>query len=260
MSKLQWLNKLKLVSKSWHDSVRGRTFLKRFFERLFIEELTTDQLEAIKALFTNVLSDNSEFVDEKSAEKDFLKFVLKQVRNNRIDLLIDFCNNAFTEQLVSETLLLKSVIVIMHNKGASEAVKCMLKLGNEIENDNGSTRLHMAIEQSERALVRLLLEQCKDVDVNAQDSYGETGLHLLARHGHAEEMVLLLFAHAANANIQNNYGDTPLHLAALYGHLTTVEMLLRNNANKSAWDKNGLTPYDLASLFGREDVAQLLVK
>src|SRR5689334_19932880 len=63
-----------------------------------------------------------------------------------------------------------------------------------------------------------------------QDEYRNTALHVAARKGYLECLVLLL-KHGANVNKKRKDGKTPLHLAALNGLLKCCEYLINHGAN-----------------------------
>ena len=54
--------------------------------------------------------------------------------------------------------------------------------------------------------------------------------------------------------------DTPLHAAAKSGNTATVRMLLEHGASKDAINSRANTPHKLAVMFGKADVAQLLLE
>ena len=63
--------------------------------------------------------------------------------------------------------------------------------------------------------------------------------------GHAA-IVDLLCQCGANVGAVNDVGDTPLHLAAWKNHLACAEILVSNNADKNAVNKDGRTCAQLA--------------
>ena len=63
----------------------------------------------------------------------------------------------------------------------------------------------------------------------------------------------------ANVNIQNMFGSTALHVAAENGFLPTSELLLASGAQASLTDNAGLTPLDYALDNNHHNVCQLLL-
>lgn len=69
-----------------------------------------------------------------------------------------------------------------------------------MQNGNGQTALHIAVEQNRALIVRALIEA--GTDLNLQDMDGDTALHIAAENG-KEEMVQLLITSGANINAEN---------------------------------------------------------
>jgi len=82
-----------------------------------------------------------------------------------------------------------------------------------------------------------------DIDINAQDSEGETALYWASLHGKTEIAQLLLQA-GAQTNIKANDGTVPLHAAAMYSQDTLlIHDLLNHGADLEAVNEdNGWTP------------------
>ncbi|NWT51803.1 CDN2C inhibitor, partial [Erythrocercus mccallii] len=135
-----------------------------------------------------------------------------------------------------------------------------------------------------------LLQKKKNVNVNAQNKYGRTALqvmklgnpeiarrllsnganpnlkdstgfaviHDVAREGFLDTLQTLL-EFKADVNIEDNDGNLPLHLAAQEGHVRVVELLLaRSECKVGHQNKRGATACDLARLYRRAAVVQLL--
>lgn len=71
------------------------------------------------------------------------------------------------------------------------------------------------------------------------------------------ELVKKLLAQGANINKQNRYGNTPLHLAAFYGITPIVHYLLAHGANIYIQNKNGEIPVYLAK---KQSIIMLLLE
>ena len=100
-------------------------------------------------------------------------------------------------------------------------------------NDNDvDTPLHEAAMENSLDVARLLIE--KGADIDAEDDYGQTPLHL-----------------AAGWNTEN--GETPLHL-------DVASLLIDLGADIDAEASNGQTPLDKAILSNSQNLARLLIE
>lgn len=198
------------------------------------------------------------------------------------------------------------------------AVEQSLAAGFDItaKNEYGQSALHVAAQNSDAAMCRLLLANgakvnertlagesplhCSDgqqiimtlieagAEIEARDGEGKTPLHIAARAGRTEEIVMLLYygadmqthdgddqsgypaaCHALSADEPHgalaafkiagfdfagvNHSATPLHYAVEHGKAALVPWLMKNGANPAFVDENGRTPRELldhcASLF-----------
>lgn len=151
-----------------------------------------------------------------------------------------------------------------------QIVQLLLKAGANpnIATDSGQTALHAAAAFGEHNLSQLLfdgcLEQHKHLNLNAQDAYGLTALHLAARAGNVRVATQLL-DWGADPNVGEKYGFTPLHEAVENNHIELVRLLLARGADrKMATELDckpflaGTTPLDIAKMRGYEDYIYLL--
>jgi len=102
--------------------------------------------------------------------------------------------------------------------------------------------LHIAIENQWVEVYNALLEKA---DPNVRNKDGLTGLHYLLEDGNISMMQSLL----RNANVNLPSGDsdnTPLHIAVQMTNDFAVSSLLRAGADKTAKNKDGKTPLELA--------------
>ena len=81
----------------------------------------------------------------------------------------------------------------------------------------------MAAEGGYKAVAQLLLE--KGADVNTENRYRETALHLTARYG-LEAVAQLLLENGADANAKDNWNRTAADVAAEGGHSEALVQLL----------------------------------
>uniref|UniRef100_A0A8D0KJS6 Cyclin dependent kinase inhibitor 2C n=1 Tax=Salvator merianae TaxID=96440 RepID=A0A8D0KJS6_SALMN len=102
---------------------------------------------------------------------------------------------------------------------------------------------------------RLLL---RGADPDLKDATGFAILHDVARAGFLDTLQTLL-EFQADVNVEDNEGNLPLHFAAQEGHLPVVDFLLERTASRVEHrNHKGATAYDLAKLYKRDAVANLL--
>lgn len=103
------------------------------------------------------------------------------------------------------------------------------------------------------------------VDVNTQDIYGNTALHLASFCGE-ERVVEALLEAGANVNLERIGGATSIHLAVIAQHPLIVAKLLHENADAEKVvlvdhpDFNRWTSLDIAASDGDLDLARLLIR
>jgi len=88
----------------------------------------------------------------------------------------------------------------------------------EIGDNEGNTALHVAMDSSSLAHVKLFVSRC---NVNLQNRQGKTALHLALKGFHRLEATQCLLDHGADPEIADNEGNTALHVAAT--HLSSWE-------------------------------------
>lgn len=108
-------------------------------------------------------------------------------------------------------------------------VQRLVKAGADINarrRDGNITALGIAASKAHDEVVRYLLEQGAEVDVQDQD-YG-TPLYIAAENG-CLPIVRQLLEHRANVNLTGGLHRRPLNAAAYYGHFEVVELLLQKD-------------------------------
>ncbi|XP_069701724.1 golgin subfamily A member 6-like protein 22 isoform X3 [Periplaneta americana] len=145
-------------------------------------------------------------------------------------------------------------------RGDTHRVQLLLDAGSLVnaEDRNGRTPLWLAACEGRQDACRVLLAAGSRLDLKSRPS-GRTALHAAAAGGHRAVCELLL---AAGARPSEPDGDldqwTALHYAACRGRAPVVQLLLQHGAERGARDKEGRTALDLASLYGRTEVAAML--
>ena len=115
--------------------------------------------------------------------------------------------------------------------------------------------IHDAAAKGDKARVTALLQENPDL-VNSRDKFGNTPLHMAAKHDRVGIAELLL-ANGADVNARNidlnrvprteNNGESPLTLALQsYQHKEMMELLLTHGAEVNVLLPNGNTPLHIA--------------
>lgn len=76
--------------------------------------------------------------------------------------------------------------------------------------------------------------------------------------GKKDLIKLMLEEKIINVNVQNNYGETPLHIIASKGEINCIKLLISFKPDKTIKTKEGLLPYDYALEQGNEEIIRLL--
>ena len=128
---------------------------------------------------------------------------------------------------------------------------------NEQDSRSGSSPLSIAVLNSKLEIVRFLLDQ--GADPNLQDLVGESPLHLAAENS-CMEIAELLLRSKAEPNCTTIDGETPLHHAAFKGDLRILALLLSYGADPNSADVTlGRTPLHCAVQCGHLEGVNLLL-
>ncbi|KAL4932162.1 kinase-like domain-containing protein [Aspergillus undulatus] len=127
---------------------------------------------------------------------------------------------------------------------------------------NGYTALHHAAKQASSDTVQLLLEYGADTSFKTAEHH-ETALHLATHRGDSAsflKVLPLLAARGVDINAQDSTGNTVLHMAiARLRDVRAVEALLDLGARKNILGRGGLAPLLYALGLDREDKARVLL-
>ena len=128
-----------------------------------------------------------------------------------------------------------------------------------LEDDYSS--LLTAVKMNKPEIVERLLN--KGADVNTSWKNGTTPLHLAIENG-SEDIIQLLLDHGANVTAVGKYGKTPLYCAVERESTKIVEILLncvpKINSVLNFPDLDGSTPLQLAIRKGNEEIVNLLLQ
>lgn len=121
------------------------------------------------------------------------------------------------------------------------------------------TPLHRAIIKRKTKTVSKQILQ--GASVHAQDSKGNTPLHLAAKSGDTDIVKLLLKIDGINVSAKNDLKETPLHIAVNSKNLNVVQLLLEEDIiNVNAKDFEFSTPLHLATYLDDADILKCLLQ
>jgi len=123
-----------------------------------------------------------------------------------------------------------------------------------LQADSQGNRLLAAASNSNESDLSSLLEE--GVDVDYQDSSGQTALHLSSDKG-SLPCINLLLKHGANVNLQDNDGVSALQTAVIAGCVDACRILLQNGADPDLADNDGDTAKSCAEVDGSADMKRL---
>ena len=120
-------------------------------------------------------------------------------------------------------------------------------------------KLYLVAKECRSAEILIILAVC----LNQPDSLGQTRMHNLAYRGNDKETIeVVKFAASIceNLNRQDFFGMTPMHIAAEHGYLELVKALLPNWNNKFARSRNHeyKTAYRIAIDNGHQEIMKLM--
>jgi ankyrin repeat protein len=135
---------------------------------------------------------------------------------------------------------------------------------NSAQDQHGNTLLHIKLQQRDYEAARLLVEICGATSV-ANDE-GTTPLHLAAEQGNKDMVRLLLTRTQCDIDARDTrYGegcgdDTPLALASLNKHLDTVKLLVGHKAQINPNVLLDRAPLSLAAEAGDSGIVRFLLE
>ncbi|XP_041352044.1 transient receptor potential cation channel subfamily A member 1 homolog [Gigantopelta aegis] len=150
------------------------------------------------------------------------------------------------------------VFVRMLFEAAAKTPEGWVMISNMVTDKDveGSTCLHIAVDNGHYEVAKLCLE--KRADVNVPRKHYMNPLHLAAISGDIR-IVRLLVEHNARIDVLNDEQATALHKAAQFDHTEVVKYLVERGARINQRDKDNYTPLLLAATYGHVATVELLL-
>ncbi|MCY4320940.1 MAG: ankyrin repeat domain-containing protein [Bdellovibrionaceae bacterium] len=125
-------------------------------------------------------------------------------------------------------------------------------------NDQNLPFLHVAVENGDNDLVKALIHNGENFNINALDKYGNTALHIAVWNGYIN-IVQILLKNKADVNIKGTLG-TILHIAVQKKYYNIVKILLNHKATDvNLKDINDSTALIIAVIMGHNEIVQMLL-
>ncbi len=215
----------------------------------------------------DILGTNNVDISLRNKQGKDLLIVCLDAENNTILYIVleNLMTRIDTSALLNDLQRYPSGILnyALENKLATpQIIRTLLQAGanaNQASPVSGNLPLHLAIQQKEFDIVRVLLESTVNaVDVNAVDGNGRTPLMMCVTEGHIRIAELLLSA-APNVNATVTGNVTALHhLVSSGAPVRIIQMLLDAGADKTLKTAAGETPLDIAKRLGFDRYFELL--
>ncbi|EDQ91646.1 uncharacterized protein MONBRDRAFT_5528 [Monosiga brevicollis MX1] len=143
--------------------------------------------------------------------------------------------------------------------GCWDSLCSLINAGHDVNgvNAQGHTPLFLAVEHNQPIAVYTLLQA--GADPLRRNRHGLNSIHLAAKRGDPETLVILLHHRPDATNEQAADGRTALHFAAELDHVLCVQILLSCGCDITAIDNSGDTAMGLASRRKNPDVELLLM-
>jgi ankyrin repeat protein len=103
---------------------------------------------------------------------------------------------------------------------------------SEIEHrcDSGLSPLHIASQNGNDKVVKLLIDAKANINLNEKDILQNTALHVASMNGNYKIVELLIDANA-KLNEKNDMEETPLYIAFIYKYYKIVKLFLDNGVD-----------------------------
>jgi len=124
---------------------------------------------------------------------------------------------------------------------------------------NGDTPLHWAVKNNQFQIMKFIVENVTNLNLNDKNFLGDSPL-LLAVMNSNHQMVEYLIRKPVNLNIQENKGYTPFIAACSSGDLYLVKLLMECGSDYRLKARDGQTGLHRAAFYGNIPIVKYLIK
>uniref|UniRef100_T1HC34 ANK_REP_REGION domain-containing protein n=1 Tax=Rhodnius prolixus TaxID=13249 RepID=T1HC34_RHOPR len=192
---------------------------------LLLEELLSleDSLQVINTI------DIWDFTPLFRAIESNSPICVKMLIKQGADMSIKLPGNKSLLHLAADVMSLQTLeIITEHESIVNEDIDLLC------DGDDGKmSPLHITAQNGSVDCTKLLIKTGANIFLRMTDIYGSTAAHLAACEGHYEVLTALISHNSACLDVPDLQGWYPLHVAARYGHGQCVVLMLRHGANIS---------------------------
>jgi ankyrin repeat protein len=220
----------------------------------------------IHTLLINLLNNNK----NKEFEK-LIKFIYYENTNKITSVFFILNNDSLSVKLrekIFNLLIKESVIFKNTYMNYNDIYDMIIKFKDNIKKNISELLKYQFINKNlfflinlERKNIYEILNELKNIELEARDLDKNTILHLAAKYGYID-IGEYYINNSDNANINNlNYlNQNALHLVAQNGNVLFAKMLIVNNINMNAMDKNRKFPINYAAENSNTELVNLLLE
>ena len=154
----------------------------------------------------------------------------------------------------------EGAVHVAAGKGQLEILKLLsFKGGNLcIVDARGDSALHWAARGSHLETIRYIVS--KGANLNVQNKFGETCLHTSCAPNVNLSIIEYLLSFPLDINLKDNNDETAVHVAARHGSSNKILLLWKSKACLNQKNKKGEIPSDIASQNGHMECKKILLE
>lgn len=149
------------------------------------------------------------------------------------------------------------VFQVVRRNSEAEFYSVIGTIDINVANEFGQNLLHEAVAAKNTKFGLELIK--RGIDVNHQDSQGQTPLHFTGIH-QTEELARAILAAGGNPSIKDVFGNTPLWSAVVKPkrNYEIVHLIMQHRPDPNSKNKAGKSPLDFAKQIGSERLIAML--